>query len=1127
MATGVPTGLSSATPGIHRARGEIGDNNDQSPDVHLFQVQADAGTFTYHPKHGSGSGRPPSCVVIKTPKPRRPLIPPSLRAITGAILALAAVLGCPDTARSQMQPQPVWVATNGTAAARVMSPDTSGNVIVAGYDAGDYVTTKFAPDGNLLWSARQTGRPGEWVTPPGVNSIALDDAGNVYVTGGLGGTRAFNTTICVPFFGGCTTYRVVASDMVTIKYDRNGQRQWVATYSERGDVSFIGNAIAVDPAGNVYVGGSATIKYDANGNQLWIRTDLSATAVHLDSMTNLCLTGYSGTRKLDRDGHEFWAAPIYGYYGSTLQLDRAGDLYVNTDTSTIKLDRNGTVVWTAPFTGRLVLDNAGSLYVAGRNEPGRPSPVKLNCRAGTPIWQALDANNASFSSAAADDVGNLYVAGTYSFDSGFFRKYDADGVRSWHAPNSGSLLALDSSGAIYVASGPMLTRFQEVVAPGAPVITGPLMHPLVRVGENVTLSVNARGAPPLSFLWQSTPAWPNPGQTNAVMTLANVTTNRAGIYWVEVVNQLGSAASPGIFVSVLSPLPSQTVVQGGTATFRVPLTAAGPAAYQWQFNGANLPGENGAMLRIADAGPAQAGSYTVVVSNDHGNVLTSTVARLEIDARVTQAWAALTPGGNVGDVGQALGVDGTGNVFVAGYSACGHKTVKYNSAGQKLWEACDGNFGTLGGLIVDSAGSVCIAGSQNTANAGLDIVTIKYASTGSLLWTARFDGASGSNDTASAIVVDNAGNFYVAGNSVGGTNNYDLLTIKYSPGGQQLWAARYDGAAHAEDFATDIKVDSLGNVVVCGASMGPVDYGFLVLKYSPNGSLIWERTHHGPAPGPDFAAHLAVDGTGAIYVTGWSLGEHNTDFATIKYDSEGTLLWVSRYNGPGNDEDNPHGLAVDAAGHVYVTGSSVGTGSPSRLYDIATVKYAPDGTQLWVRRYNGPANLSDYSRAMALDAAGNIYVEGHSQTGPDPNATTEVVTLSYDSAGNARWAARAETGVESGGYYRNGSLHVNDSGIVHVADTTFLGTSPAYLTLKYEPGTPPPARLVNPIIAEDGQFHCDLIGDPGARYTIQVSSDAAHWTPLINVEVPAAGTTRFADPTTTRSSNRFYRAARP
>ena len=115
----------------------------------------------------------------------------------------------------------------------------------------------------------------------------------------------------------------------------------------------------------------------------------------------------------------------------------------------------------------------------------------------------------------------------------------------------------------------------------------------------------------------------------------------------------------------------------------------------------------------------------------------------------------------------------------------------------------------------------------------------------------------------------------------------------------------------------------------------------------------------------DEATAIAVDGSGNVYVTGGSYGSGTYyDYATIKYNSSGDTMWVRRYNGPGNSYDEATAIAVDSSGNVYVTGwsYSLGTG-----YDYATIKYNSSGDTMWVRRYNGPGNSDDEATAIAVE----------------------------------------------------------------------------------------------------------------------------------------------------------------
>ncbi|MDP1677920.1 MAG: SBBP repeat-containing protein, partial [Bacteroidota bacterium] len=160
----------------------------------------------------------------------------------------------------------------------------------------------------------------------------------------------------------------------------------------------------------------------------------------------------------------------------------------------------------------------------------------------------------------------------------------------------------------------------------------------------------------------------------------------------------------------------------------------------------------------------------------------------------------------------------------------------------------------------------------------------------------------------------------------------------------------------------------------------------------------WVR-HYGSGlklAGPSVATATAVDAFGNVYVTGNSYGSGTGyDYATIKYNSNGDTLWVRRYNGPGNSDDYAHSLAVDAFGNVYVTGRSDGSGTD---YDYATIKYNSNGDMLWVRRYNGPGNGSDWVRSLAVEGSGNVYV-----TGQSPGACS---TIKYNSNGDTLWVRR-------------------------------------------------------------------------------------------------------------------------
>jgi hypothetical protein len=164
-----------------------------------------------------------------------------------------------------------------------------------------------------------------------------------------------------------------------------------------------------------------------------------------------------------------------------------------------------------------------------------------------------------------------------------------------------------------------------LVGDGPPFLTSPLINLTAPNGTRVWQRMSATGAWPLSFQW-----FLNgnilPGETNGVLGLSNLQSHQAGVYSVTVSNAFGTASASNLVSAVpfvISIQPSNQFVYGGTTvSFQVVANGVSPQ-YQWRFNGTSIPGATNSSLRLANIQLAQAGLYSVIVSNHFGTVVSS------------------------------------------------------------------------------------------------------------------------------------------------------------------------------------------------------------------------------------------------------------------------------------------------------------------------------------------------------------------------------------------------------------------------------------------------------------------------------------------------------------------------
>ena len=172
----------------------------------------------------------------------------------------------------------------------------------------------------------------------------------------------------------------------------------------------------------------------------------------------------------------------------------------------------------------------------------------------------------------------------------------------------------------------------------------------------------------------------------------------------------------------------------------------------------------------------------------------------------------------------------------------------------------------------------------------------------------------------------------------------------------------------------------------------------------------WRRTYNGPFNYGDSAIAVAADSAGNVCVTGACVSPYDLDFATIKYSSEGVLLWQARYNW---DVDLPKAIAVDGSCNVYVTGKSDSPSGAVPEERLVTIKYnSIDGSVLWQREVHNDYNQYDRVVGMALDSSGNVYVTCNLNLTYAGFDGSQILMIKYGPDGDTIWERRIGTGIQ-------------------------------------------------------------------------------------------------------------------
>ena len=437
------------------------------------------------------------------------------------------------------------------------------------------------------------------------------------------------------------------------------------------------------------------------------------------------------------------------------------------------------------------------------------------------------------------------------------------------------------------------------------------------------------------------------------------------------------------------------------------------------------------------------------------------------------SWATYF-GGSGSEEASGTVCDPSGNVFIGGFttsvdniatagvhqviyaSQCDAYVVKFNSAGIKLWAsyyggerqdqgnavACDGSGNVyLTGYTMSFTG-IATPGAHNLVYGdGYDAFLSKFHGDGTLEWATYVGG--GLFEKAHSVACDTTGNVYICGQTESTTGIatagafqdtigfHSAYLIKFSAAGSVLWGT-YWGADTLGNVAFACACDRSNNVYIAGMTttgsilttpgcyqdVGGGGRDAFVTKFDSAGHLSWS-TYYGGARGEDIDA-ITCDDEGYVYITGTTFStDHMTTpgcyqpvYAGGYYDAFlarlsplGIMQWATYYGGNGLEVGQD--ISCDHMGHVYISGyttSTTGIATPGSLhpallgggYDAFIARFATaEGSLQWAT-YFGSAK-QDGAKGVACDNAGSVYLAGGGWEGiATPGSYQEYSTDSGD-----------------------------------------------------------------------------------------------------------------------------------
>jgi len=316
--------------------------------------------------------------------------------------------------------------------------------------------------------------------------------------------------------------------------------------------------------------------------------------------------------------------------------------------------------------------------------------------------------------------------------------------------------------------------------------------------------------------------------------------------------------------------------------------------------------------------------------------------------------------------------DNSNNVFVAGYRYSGASTpnavvvLKYNTDGALQWKKIITPVNFLAGMSLrcetDNNGNLYVGACGVGALPGFAL--IKLDAGGNIVFLQNSDVNAPKYFTSMRI----KGN-KVALSAASGDPNVATVTI-WDTAGAFIWSAGVQGRG-----AQDVEMDDAGNVYMLTGFFNQVNAAsqmdIELFKFNASGAQLWKKDFD--FGGSELPTRFTLVGGKLTTISQGTIGASYFDWVTLQTDTDGNMLWNTRYNETSGNDEVPYFIAAKANGEVFVTGKGgpMFTQFSSQYLRMITVKYDNAGIRKWIDSTN---IYSGWGYGCTLASDNSLYV---------------------------------------------------------------------------------------------------------------------------------------------------------